>query len=53
VEHVSHALDRAFDPALHGSTVAWGDLGLLVAWGAAALAIALSRFQWTPVAAST
>jgi ABC-2 type transport system permease protein len=52
VEHLSHALHRAFDPALHGSTYAWGDLAVLLAWGTAALVIALTRFRWTPTAAS-
>jgi ABC-2 type transport system permease protein len=50
VEHLSHALHRAFDPGLHGSTVAWRDLAVLLAWGAAALVIALRRFRWTPTA---
>jgi ABC-2 type transport system permease protein len=50
VERLSHALDRAFDPALHGTSFAWGDLAILLAWGVAGLMIALTRFNWTPVA---
>ena len=33
-----------------GSGVAWGDLAILAAWGLAGLAIALTRFRWTPSA---
>ena len=48
VAHLSHALHRSFEPAAHAGAFAWGDLAVLLAWGAGALAVALSRFQWTP-----
>jgi hypothetical protein len=35
-----------------GTGVAWGDLAIVAAWGAAGLALALSRFRWTPVTAA-
>ena len=48
-EHLVAALSRGFLPGTHG--VAWGDLAILLAWGALGLAIALLRFRWTPVSA--
>jgi ABC-2 type transport system permease protein len=49
VEHLVAAISRGFLP---GSTsAAWGDLGVLAAWGLAGLAVALRRFRWTPAAA--
>jgi ABC-2 type transport system permease protein len=48
VEHLSHALHRAFEPTTHATAVAWGDLAVVLAWGAAGLAVALARFRWTP-----
>ena len=53
VAHLSHALHGAFYPGLHGSAVPWTDLGVLIAWGVAGLALALTRFRWTPSAVST
>jgi ABC-2 type transport system permease protein len=48
LQHLVAALSRGF---LAGSTaVAWSDLAILAAWGLGGLAIALSRFRWTPAA---
>jgi ABC-2 type transport system permease protein len=43
------ALSRGFLPGTH--SVAWSDLAVLAAWGAAGLIAALARFRWTPAAA--
>lgn len=48
VEHLSHALDRAFGSGPSAAVPAWGDLAVLLLWAVAALAIALRRFRWTP-----
>ncbi len=52
VEHLADGLRHAFDPATHGTGIVWSDLGVLALWAAAGLAIALTRFAWTPVAAT-
>jgi ABC-2 type transport system permease protein len=52
VQHLADGLRHAFDPATHGGGVVWSDLGILALWAAAGLAIALTRFVWTPVAAT-
>lgn len=49
VEHLVAAISRGFLPG--GTGAAWGDLGILAAWGLAGLAVALRRFRWTPAAA--
>jgi ABC-2 type transport system permease protein len=49
VEHLVAAISRGFLPGSAG--VAWGDLAILAAWGLAGLAVALTRFRWTPAAA--
>jgi len=48
LQHLVTALGRGFLPGTHG--VAWGDLAILAAWGAAGLIAALARFRWTPAA---
>ncbi len=48
LQHLVAALGRGFLPGTHG--VAWGDLAILAAWGAAGLIVALARFRWTPAA---
>jgi ABC-2 type transport system permease protein len=48
LQHLVAALSRGFLPGTHG--VAWGDLAILAAWGAAGLIVALARFRWTPAA---
>ena len=49
LQHLVAALGRGFLPGTHG--IAWGDLAILAAWGAAGLIAAVSRFRWTPAAA--
>jgi ABC-2 type transport system permease protein len=51
VQHLASALHQAFDPAAHGAGFVWSDLGMLAAWAAIGLAVALRRFAWAPVAA--
>jgi ABC-2 type transport system permease protein len=48
VRHLNAALFKAFDPTTTGSGLAGTDLLILLAWGAAGLAIALWRFSWVP-----
>ncbi len=48
LQHLVAALGRGFLPGTHG--VAWGDLAILAAWGAAGLIAALARFRWAPAA---
>lgn len=50
VEHLADALHHAYDPAVHGSGIVWSDLGVLAAWAAVGLLVALRRFAWTPAA---
>ena len=52
VQHLADGLRHAFDPAAHGSGIVWTDLGVLALWAGAGLAVALTRFSWTPVAAA-
>jgi ABC-2 type transport system permease protein len=48
LQHLVAALSHGFLPGHSG--VAWGDLAILAAWGLGGLAVALTRFRWTPVA---
>jgi ABC-2 type transport system permease protein len=48
LQNLVAALSNGFLPG--GTGVAWGDLAILAAWGLAGLAIALTRFRWTPAA---
>ena len=52
VQHLAAGLRHAFDPATHGAAIAWSDLGVLLIWAAVGLTVALTRFVWTPVAAT-
>ncbi|TML60066.1 MAG: ABC transporter permease [Actinobacteria bacterium] len=52
VQHLAGGLRHAFDPATHGVGIVWSDLGVLGLWAAVGLVIALTRFVWTPVAAT-
>ncbi len=52
VQHLADGLHHAYDPAVTGVGIVWTDLGVLALWAAAGLAIAIWRFQWTPVSAS-
>jgi len=50
LEHVAHGLQTAFlVPGSTGITAA--DLGVLVAWGAAGILVAVRTFRWEPLAA--
>ena len=48
VEHLANALHQAYVPGTRGLGIEWSDLGVLVLWGLAGLAIALRRFSWLP-----
>jgi len=48
VRHFEHALLTAYNPFSAGSGFAGSDLIVMVAWAAAGLLIAISRFRWTP-----
>ena len=52
VEHLAGGLRHAFDPGTHGIGIVWSDLGVLALWAAAGLAVALTRFSWTPATAA-
>jgi ABC-2 type transport system permease protein len=52
VQHLADGLRHAFDPAAHGSGIVWSDLGVLALWAGVGLVVALTRFTWTPVAAT-
>jgi ABC-2 type transport system permease protein len=45
------SLFDAFDPQTSGAAFDWGSLGIMSAWGAAALVVASRRFGWSPRAA--
>jgi len=51
VQHLAAALHHAYDPAVHGTGFVWSDLGMLAAWAAVGLVVALRRFAWAPTAA--
>jgi ABC-2 type transport system permease protein len=51
VQHLAAALHHAYDPSVHGAGFVWSDLGMLAAWAAAGLLVALRRFGWAPAAA--
>jgi ABC-2 type transport system permease protein len=42
------AFFSAWDPATTGTGIEWGHLGVVVAWGALGLALAIRYFRWTP-----
>lgn len=48
IRHFFEAFFTAWDPATSGAGIEWGDLAIVAAWGAAALAIAVWRFRWEP-----
>jgi ABC-2 type transport system permease protein len=51
VQHLSGGLHHAYDPAVHGIGIVWGDIGVLAIWAAIGLAVALRRFSWLPARA--
>lgn len=48
IRHFFEAFLTAWDPNTLGAGFAWGDLAVVALWGAAALAIAVRTFRWTP-----
>jgi ABC-2 type transport system permease protein len=48
VRHFFEAFFAAWDPAAGGSGFEWGNLVVVVAWGALGLALAIRYFRWTP-----
>jgi ABC-2 type transport system permease protein len=48
IRHLQQAMLQAFNPLASGGAVAWGHLGIVLAWGAVGLGIALRRFSWLP-----
>jgi ABC-2 type transport system permease protein len=48
VKHFAVALENTFNPFMSGSGFQWGHLAVLAAWGAAAVLVAVRRFQWEP-----
>ncbi len=48
VHALADALLVVYNPHAIGSGIRWGDLANLAAWGAAALIIAVRRFNWLP-----
>jgi ABC-type uncharacterized transport system permease subunit len=49
IRRLALAMQARFDPAANGGrTFAWGDLGIVVAWGIVAGIVAVRRFVWSP-----
>jgi len=48
VKHFALALEDTFNPFVSGSGFRWGHLAVIAVWGAAAVAVAVRRFQWEP-----
>ena len=48
VRHFFEAFFEAWDPNTTGAGFALGHLGIVLAWGAAALVVALLAFRWEP-----
>jgi ABC-2 type transport system permease protein len=48
IKHLAEALLNAFEPSTAGAGIEWGHLGIVAAWGAAALVVAMLTFRWTP-----
>ena len=53
VQHLANALHNAFDPTVSGAAFVGGDIVTLLIWAAAGLVVALRRFSWMPVLATT
>jgi ABC-2 type transport system permease protein len=49
VEHLADGLHTALNPVMQGTTIAWGDLGVLALWAGVGLVVAVRRFSWVPV----
>lgn len=50
VQHLAGGLHHAYDPAVKGIGMPWGDLAVLAGWAVLGLVVALRRFSWTPTA---
>ena len=48
LKHAVDTMSCAFIPADCGSAYQWVDLGIVLAWGAFGLAVAVMRFRWEP-----
>jgi ABC-2 type transport system permease protein len=48
VKHFALALEATFNPFVRGSGFQWGHLAVITLWGAAAVAVAVWKFQWEP-----
>ena len=48
LKHAVDTMSCAFIPTDCGSAYQWGDLGIVLAWGAFGLAVAVMRFRWEP-----
>jgi ABC-2 type transport system permease protein len=48
IRHFFEAFFAAYDPTTTGAGFEWGNLAVVVAWGAAGLLLALRYFRWTP-----
>jgi len=53
VERLADGIHHTYLPDVHGSGIAWTDLGLLALWGVAGLAFAVRAFTWTPTSQPT
>ncbi|MGH2773395.1 MAG: ABC transporter permease [Actinomycetota bacterium] len=48
IRHYLEAMLRSFFPLNAGSGWAWGELGVVLLWGAAGIALAVKFFRWEP-----
>lgn len=48
VKHLTDALFHSFDPRVDPTAIPWTNLGVIGAWGALGLLIAMTRFRWMP-----
>ena len=48
VRHLAHSLQESFDPFAEGTPLPWNHWLVIVAWGAFAGFVVLTRFRWTP-----
>lgn len=48
LKHFVDAFGAAFNPLVTGSAFSWDHLGVMAAWGAAGMTIALRSFRWEP-----
>jgi ABC-2 type transport system permease protein len=48
IRHFFEAFFDAYVTVGHGPSISWGNLGIVAAWGALGLALAVRYFRWTP-----